>query len=92
MDSFLRVLRVQWRVHEVRDVGSVCGCASADHAINVRIARRLLKSLSIKQGRKYNDPESDRDIIEFHHLDVNEILDPIDAFSKYPSCQLLVLV
>ena len=71
------MLRVEWRAHEVRDVGSLCGCATAD---NVRPARRLLKSLSIKQGRKYDDPESARDIptfIEFHRLDVDEILDPI---------------
>ena len=95
IDSFFRVLRVQWRAHEVRDVGSVCGCASADYAINVRLARRLLKSLSIKQGCKYDDPESARDIptfIEFRRLDVDEILDPIESFSKYLSCQLLALV
>lgn len=49
-------------------------------------ARRLLKSLSIKQGIKYDDPESARDIlpfIEFHRLKVDEILDPIDSFSVY---------
>jgi hypothetical protein len=89
------VLRVEWRAHKVRDVGSVCGCANANYAINVRLARRLLKSLSIKQGRKCDDPESAHDIptfIEFHRLDVEEILDPIDSFSKYPSCHLLVLV
>jgi hypothetical protein len=58
-------------------------------------AHRLLKSLSIKQGRKYDDPESACDIptfIEFHRLDVDEILDPIDSFSKYPSCHLSALV
>lgn len=49
-------------------------------------ARRLLKSLSIKQGLKYDSPESIRDIptfIEFHKLKVNEILKPLDEFSKY---------
>ena len=93
--SFFRALRVEWRAHEVRDVGSVCGCASAHYAINVRPARRLLKSISIKQGIKYDDPESAHDIptfIEFHRLDVDEILDPIDSFSKYPRCHLPVLV
>jgi hypothetical protein len=95
IDPSFRVLRVEWRAHEVRDVGSVCGCASTHYAINVRPARRLLKSLSIKQGIKYDDPESARDIptfIEFHRLDVDEILDPIDSFSKYPCCHLSVLV
>lgn len=53
-------------------------------------ARRLLKSLSIKQGVKYDDPASAAEIpafIQFHNLDVNEILDPIDSFS---TCSLLL--
>lgn len=47
-------------------------------------ARGLLKSMSIKQGIKYDAPESAKDIptfIEFHNLDVTEILDPLDSFS-----------
>ena len=49
-------------------------------------ARRLLKSLSIKQGLKYDSPESARDIptfIAFHKLNVDEIRDPLDSFSAY---------
>ncbi|KAI0073153.1 hypothetical protein K474DRAFT_1686324 [Panus rudis PR-1116 ss-1] len=49
-------------------------------------ARRLLKSLSIKQGAKYDSPESVRDIpafIEFHKLNVNEIADPLDSFKSF---------
>ncbi|KAM6491070.1 hypothetical protein JOM56_013309 [Amanita muscaria] len=45
--------------------------ASASCAINVRPACRLLKSLSIKQSIKYDDPESACDIptfIEFRRL------------------------
>jgi phosphatidylserine decarboxylase len=52
--------------------------------LNLYAARRLLKSLSIKQGLKYDSPESVRDIlpfIEFHNLATNEILKPIDSFS-----------
>ena len=48
-------------------------------------ARGLLKSLSIKQGRKYDSPESAKEIpsfIQFHRLKVDEILDPIPSFSK----------
>jgi hypothetical protein len=48
------------------------------------VARRLLKSLSIKQGIKYDDPESAKDIpafIQFHNLDIEEVSDPLDAFS-----------
>ena len=52
------------------------------------LARRLLKSLSIKQGIKYDDPESAKGIlafIEFHGLLVEEILDPLDSFSAFSS-------
>ena len=51
-------------------------------------ARRLLKSLSIKQGLKYDAPESVRDIppfIEFHNLNTEEILDPLESFSPFLS-------
>ncbi|KAJ6554719.1 phosphatidylserine decarboxylase-domain-containing protein [Mycena capillaripes] len=50
------------------------------------LARRLLKSLSIKQGIKYDSTESARDIptpIEFHGLKVDEILDPLDSFKTF---------
>lgn len=49
-------------------------------------ARRLLKSLSIKQGAKYDSPESARHIpnfIEFHELKVDEILEPISSFKTF---------
>lgn len=49
-------------------------------------ARRLLKSLSIKQGAKYDSPESTRYIpsfIEFHGLKVDEILEPISSFKTF---------
>ncbi|KJA25211.1 hypothetical protein HYPSUDRAFT_214202 [Hypholoma sublateritium FD-334 SS-4] len=49
-------------------------------------ARRLLKSLSIKQGVKYDDPESAEGIsafIQFHGLKVEEILDPLDSFKTF---------
>ena len=52
------------------------------------IARRLLKSLSVKQGIKYDSPESANHIpafIEFHKLKVDEILDPLPSFSMSTS-------
>ncbi|KAK8847556.1 phosphatidylserine decarboxylase [Kwoniella newhampshirensis] len=48
--------------------------------------RKLLKSLSVKQGLKYDSPSSAVDIpgfIAFHKLDVNEILDPLDSFKTF---------
>ena len=53
------------------------------------LARRLLKSMSIKQGLKYDLPESAREIpafIEFHQLKIDEIRDPLDSFSTSHSC------
>ncbi|KAJ5475631.1 Phosphatidylserine decarboxylase proenzyme 3 [Penicillium diatomitis] len=48
--------------------------------------RRVLKSLSIKQGRKYDDPASAsqiRDFINFHRLDMSEVLLPLDQFRTF---------
>ena len=52
--------------------------------IDSYVAQLLLDSLSIKQGIKYDAPESAVDIasfIVFHGLNFNEILDPPDSFS-----------
>ncbi|KAH9050628.1 hypothetical protein EDB84DRAFT_1432955 [Lactarius hengduanensis] len=46
-------------------------------------ARKLLKSLSVKQGIKYDSPESARDIpafIQFYKLNGDEILGPLPSF------------
>ncbi len=59
---------------------------------NIFLARRLLKSLSIKQGVKYDDPESAKGIpafIQFHGLKVEEILDPLDSFSTFNAIFLI---
>ncbi|EGE01971.1 phosphatidylserine decarboxylase [Trichophyton equinum CBS 127.97] len=48
--------------------------------------RKMLKSLSIKQGRKYDDPASSSQIeafIEFHQLDMSEVLLPLDQFKSF---------
>lgn len=42
--------------------------------------------MSIKQGIKFNDPESAKEIpafIEFHNLKVNEIRDPLTSFKNF---------
>jgi len=49
-------------------------------------ARKLLKSMSVKQGQKYDSPESAREIptfIAFHKLNVEEIKDPLDSFKSF---------
>ncbi|PKS07518.1 hypothetical protein jhhlp_006122 [Lomentospora prolificans] len=48
--------------------------------------RKLLKSMSIKQGRKYDDPGSKSQIIpfiEFHNLDLSEVLLPLEEFKNF---------
>ncbi|KAJ9141699.1 Phosphatidylserine decarboxylase proenzyme 2 [Pleurostoma richardsiae] len=52
---------------------------------NKRI-RKLLKGLSIKQGRKYDDPASRSEIqkfIDFHRLDMSEVLRPVEEFKNF---------
>lgn len=49
-------------------------------------ARNLLKSMSVKQGIKYNDPASAAEIpafIEFHNLNINEVRDPLGSFKTF---------
>ncbi|KAL1638130.1 phosphatidylserine decarboxylase [Diplodia intermedia] len=49
-------------------------------------ARKLLKSLSVKQGKKYDDPASAAEIpgfINFHQLDMGEVLLPIEEFKTF---------
>jgi phosphatidylserine decarboxylase len=46
----------------------------------------MLKSLSIKQGKKYDDPASASQIfafINFHKLDMSEVLLPVDQFKTF---------
>lgn len=48
--------------------------------------RKLLKGLSIKQGKKFDDPASKSEIqkfIEFHRLDMSEVLLPVEAFRNF---------
>ncbi|KAG6033086.1 hypothetical protein E4U41_007023 [Claviceps citrina] len=52
---------------------------------NKRI-RKLLKNLSIKQGKKFDDAASKDEIekfIEFHGLDMSEVLLPLDQFKNF---------
>jgi phosphatidylserine decarboxylase len=53
---------------------------------NSRPVRKLLRGLSFKQGVKYDDPASQADIqkfINFHRLDMSEVLLPIECFKNF---------
>ena len=46
----------------------------------------MLRNMSFKQGKKYDDPASARDIpgfIDFHQLDMSEVLKPTEAFKNF---------
>ena len=46
----------------------------------------MLRSLSVKQGRKYDDPASAsqiKDFINFHQLDMSEVLMPLENFRTF---------
>ncbi|KAK9317608.1 phosphatidylserine decarboxylase-domain-containing protein [Lipomyces starkeyi] len=48
--------------------------------------RKLLASLSVKQGKKYDDIRSVKSIkpfVEFHQLDLSEVLEPLDYFKTF---------
>lgn len=48
--------------------------------------RKLLRGLSFKQGVKYDDPASKAEIqkfINFHQLDMSEVLLPMEAFKNF---------
>lgn len=48
--------------------------------------KKLLHHLSVVQGKKYDDPRSKKEIphfIEFHGLNTEEILDPLDSFANF---------
>lgn len=48
--------------------------------------KKLLRSLSFKQGRKYDDPASAAEIqsfINFHQLDMSEVLRPTHEFKNF---------
>ncbi|KAK1754667.1 hypothetical protein QBC47DRAFT_223476 [Echria macrotheca] len=48
--------------------------------------RKLLKSMSIKQGKKYDDPASKAEIpkfVQFHRLDLTEVLLPLNEFKNF---------
>lgn len=85
-----RVQRVEWKEPEVCD--TKLNLTRGTHILS--IARRLLKSLSIKQGIKYDSSASAADIpafIQFHNLKVEEILDPLDSFSEFTRFLVSVL-
>lgn len=54
--------------------------------MEIQRTKELLRSLSIRQGKKYDSPESVSAIlpfIEFHKLDTEEMLNPVSSFKNF---------
>jgi phosphatidylserine decarboxylase len=59
---------------------------SIKNIANRNAVRKLLRGLSVKQGIKYDDPASKNEIqkfIQFHQLDMSEVLLPVDHFKNF---------
>lgn len=59
--------------------------SSADCLLCLLTVKKLLRSMTLKQGVKFDSPESVAEIprfIAYHKLNMSEVLDPIDSFSK----------
>eukprot|EP00698_Gefionella_okellyi_P005483 TRINITY_DN15013_c0_g1_i1.p1 TRINITY_DN15013_c0_g1~~TRINITY_DN15013_c0_g1_i1.p1 ORF type:complete len:652 (+),score=158.48 TRINITY_DN15013_c0_g1_i1:195-1958(+) len=55
-------------------------------AANTERVRKLLRNMTEKYGVKYTDPKSVEEIPKFvalHHLDRDEILDPLESFKNF---------
>ncbi|EIE86605.1 hypothetical protein G6F46_004429 [Rhizopus delemar] len=54
--------------------------------IQSKTAKRILANMSYKQGRRFDNPISKRDIpsfIKFHQLDLTDVLEPIESFRTF---------
>ncbi|PLW06798.1 hypothetical protein PCANC_19780 [Puccinia coronata f. sp. avenae] len=60
--------------------------SSKDNRMEHQKIKKLLKSLTIKQGNKFNSPESIKEImpfVNFHELDMNEVKLPLSEFKNF---------
>ncbi|KAJ2958749.1 hypothetical protein NQZ79_g5719 [Umbelopsis isabellina] len=54
--------------------------------VHTKRAQKILENMSIKQGKRFDSPMSARDIkpfIQFHKLDMTEVLDPMESFKTF---------
>lgn len=60
--------------------------AGGRDAVQSKKIKTLLRSMSVKQGKKFDDPNSRKSIknfITFHNLNVNEIAEPLSNFKTF---------
>ena len=70
-------IRMMYRPRRILSTGSVA---------ELRMANRVCAKLTLRQGRKFDDPQSVSHIapfIEYHGINVEEIADPLDSFGSF---------
>ncbi|KAI8821406.1 phosphatidylserine decarboxylase-domain-containing protein [Fimicolochytrium jonesii] len=59
---------------------------SGRSAVERRLIKNLLRNLSVKQGKKFNNPLSKKAIkhfVAFHNLPLDEVMEPMDSFQNF---------
>ncbi|KAI8081723.1 phosphatidylserine decarboxylase-domain-containing protein [Halteromyces radiatus] len=54
--------------------------------IQSKTAKRVLANMTVRQGKRFDSPQSAREIpafIKFHRLDMSEVLEPLDHFKTF---------
>jgi phosphatidylserine decarboxylase len=60
--------------------------SASSRAVDSYTVRQIFQNLTLKQGRKYDDPASVKnipDFVKYHKLNVDEILEPLDSFRTF---------
>lgn len=60
--------------------------SASSRAVDSRMVRQIFHTLTIKQGRKFDDPASVRnipDFIKYHRLNLEEVLEPLHSFKTF---------
>lgn len=59
---------------------------ASNRAVDSYMVRQIFQTLTLKQGRKFDDPSSVKnipDFIKYHKLNVDEIMEPISSFRTF---------
>lgn len=60
--------------------------SAPSRAVDSYMVRQIFQSLTLKQGRKFDDPASVKhipDFIKYHRLNLDEILEPVSSFRTF---------
>jgi phosphatidylserine decarboxylase len=75
-----------WKDQEVRLISARSTLTTETDSLSQTQVKRLLESMTIKQGMKFESSASVSEIspfIRFHNLDMDEVLNPITSFKNF---------